>query len=93
MASSLDRAAASIRQRRALGDEIRALTAQSRASAAVVALAPAGFAVVIAVADREALSVLFTTTIGLVSLAIGVVLEGLGLWWMRRLCRSVARWA
>ena len=93
MASSLDRAAGSIRQRRALGDEIRALTAQSRASAAVVALAPAGFAVVIAVADREALSVLLTTTIGLVSLAIGVVLEGLGLWWMRRLCRSVARWA
>ena len=93
MASSLDRAAASIRQRRALGDEIRALTAQSRASAAVVALAPAGFATVIAVVDREALSVLLTTTIGLVSLAVGVVLEGLGLWWMRRLCRGVARWA
>ena len=93
MASSLDRAAASLRQRRALGDEIRALTAQTRASAAVVALAPAGFAVVIAVADPEALGVLFTTPVGLVSLAVGLALEGVGLWWMARLCRGVARWA
>ncbi len=93
MASSLDRAAASLRQRRTLGDEIRALTAQTRASAAVVALAPAGLAVVIAAVDPQALGVLFTTPIGLVALVTGLVLEGLGLWWMNRLCRGVARWA
>ena len=93
MAASLERAAASLRQRRALSDEIRALTAQTRASATVVALAPAGFAAVITIVDRDATRVLFTTSVGLVSLAAGLALEGLGVWWMRRLCRGVARWA
>ena len=93
MAASLDRAAASLRQRRALGDEIRALTAQTRASAMVVALAPAGFAAIVAGVDPDALSMLLTTAVGLVSLAAGRALEGLGSWWMRRLCRGVARWA
>ena len=93
MASSLDRAAASLRQRRALGDEISALTAQTRASATVVALAPAGFAVIVAGVDPDALTMLFTTPVGLVSLTAGLALEGLGVWWMRRLCRGVARWA
>ena len=93
MASSLERAAASLRQRRALRDEIRALTAQTRASATVVALAPAGFAAIVTIVDRDATRVLFTTPVGLVSLAAGLALEGLGVWWMRRLCWGVARWA
>ena len=93
MASSLDRAAASLRQRRALGDEIRALTAQTRASGLVVAAAPAGFAAIIAVVDRDALRVLLTTPVGLVSLVAGLALEGLGVWWMGRLSEGVARWA
>lgn len=93
MAASLDRAAASLRQRQALDDEIRALTAQTRTSGVVVAAAPAGFAVIVTLIDRGALSGLVSTPAGLVSLALGLVLEGLGLWWMARLCRSVARWA
>lgn len=93
MAASLDSAAASLRQRRALGEEIRALTAQTRASGTVVAAAPAGFTVVIAVVDHDALGALVSTPIGLLSLMVGLGLEGLGLWWMGRLCRGVARWA
>ncbi len=93
MAASLDRAAASLRQRRALDDEIRALTAQTRTSAVVVAAAPAGFAVIVTLIDRDALSGLVSTPIGLVSLGLGLVLEGLGLWWMARLCRGVGQWA
>ena len=93
MAASLDRAAASLRQRRALGDEIRALTSQTRASAAVVAAAPAGFMVVLAAADHDALSTLVSTPVGLLSLGSGLVLEALGAWWMGRLCRGVMRWA
>ena len=93
MAASLDRAAASLRQRQALGDEIRALTSQTRASGAVVAAAPAGFAAVVAVADPGALGALLATPIGLLSLVVGLVLEGLGIWWMGRLCRGVVRWA
>lgn len=93
MAASLDRAAASLRQRRALGDEIRALTSQTRASGMVVAAAPAGFAAVIAVADPGALGALVATPIGLVSLVAGLMLESLGVWWMGRLSRGVIRWA
>ena len=93
MAASLDAAAASLRQRQALGEEIRALTSQTRASGMVVAAAPAGFAIVVTVVDRDALSALVSTPIGLLSLMLGLVLEGLGLWWMARLCRGVVRWA
>ncbi len=93
MAASLDRAAASLRQRSALGDEIRALTSQTRASGMVVAAAPASFAAVIAVADPGALSALVATPVGLLSLVAGLVLEGLGVWWMGRLSRGVVRWA
>ena len=93
MAASLDAAAASLRQRQALGEEIRALTSQTRASGMVVAAAPAGFAIVVTVVDRDALSALLSTPIGLLSLMLGLVLEGLGLWWMARLSRGVIRWA
>lgn len=93
MAASLDRAAASLRQRRALGDEIRALTSQTRTSGLVVAAAPAGFAAVIAVADRGALGALVGTPFGLLSLLVGLALEGVGIWWMARLSRGVIRWA
>ncbi len=93
MAASLDRAAASLRQRHAVGDEIRALTAQTRVSGVVVAVAPAAFGAVVALVDYEAVRVLFTTGIGLVSLAVGMALECLGVWWMSRLSRGVASWA
>ncbi len=93
MAASLDRAAATIRQRQSLADEIRALTAQTRMSGLVVGLAPIGFGILITTADPQALSILFTTPIGLVALVLGITLELLGLWWMSRLTAGVASWA
>ena len=93
MAASLDRAASSLRQRQALGDEIRALTSQTRTSGMVVAAAPAGFAVIVTLVDPDAMSGLLATPVGLMSLVVGLALEGLGLWWMARLSRGVGRWA
>ena len=93
MAASLDRTAASLRQRQALGDEIRALTSQTRTSGMVVAAAPAGFAVIVTLVDTDAMSGLLATPVGLMSLVAGLALEGLGLWWMARLSRDVGRWA
>jgi len=93
MAASLDRAAASLRQRQALGDEIRALTSQTRTSGMVVAAAPAGFAVIVTFVDTGAMVGMLATPVGLASLAVGLALEGLGLWWMARLSRGVGRWA
>ena len=93
MAASLDRAAASLRQRQALGDEIRALTSQTRTSGMVVAAAPAGFAVIVTLVDTDAMSGLLATPVGLLALLAGLALEGLGLWWMARLSRGVGQWA
>ena len=93
MAASLDRAAESLRQRQALGDEIRALTSQTRTSGMVVAAAPAGFAVIVTLVDIDAIGGLLATPVGLASLVAGLALEGLGLWWMARLSRGVGRWA
>ncbi|MCY4175827.1 MAG: type II secretion system F family protein [Acidimicrobiaceae bacterium] len=93
MAASLDNAAESLRQRQALNDEIRALTAQTRTSGLVVAAAPAGFALIIALVDPSAFSGLWASPLGWASLGLGLVLEGLGLWWMSRLCRSVGCWS
>ena len=93
MAASLDRTAASLRQRRALGDEVRALTSQTRASGLVVAAAPAGFALIVAAVDHNALRALVSTPVGVLSLMAGLVLEALGIWWMGRLCRGVVEWA
>ena len=87
VAARLDHTAATLRQRAALADEIRALTAQTRASATVVALAPIGFALVVAATDDRFIDMMFGTSIGRVSLAAGLILDVIGLWWMRRLTR------
>lgn len=93
MAASLDRAAATIRRRHELGDEVRALTAQTRASGLVVSLAPVGFACFVVAIDRAALQVFVSTPLGWLSLTVGLALCGIGTWWMARLTRTVAAWA
>lgn len=89
LADALDRAAATLRARRAFDDEVRALTAQSRMSALLLAVAPVGFFVVFSTFDRSGLGVLLGTPVGWGCLAAGLVLDGLGFLWMRSLTRSV----
>jgi len=91
MATALDRAAATIRERAALRSEVQALTSQSRTSAMVIALSPLGFLAVVAVADPKSSRVLFTTNFGRLSLVSGLLLDGLGLLWMSRLTAEVDR--
>jgi tight adherence protein B len=87
VAARLDRTAVTLRQRAALADEVRALTAQTRASATVVALAPIAFALVVAATDDRFIELTLGTGIGRLSLAAGLVLDAIGVWWMRRLTR------
>lgn len=89
VARSVDRVAATLRERRELRDEARALATQSRASAAVLALAPVGFAVLVAAVEPSALSFLFSSPIGLACLTSGLLLEAVGAFWMARMLRSV----
>jgi tight adherence protein B len=89
-AQSLDAAAAGLRDRAALGREVRALTSQARASAAVLVVAPLGFVVVAGAADGRVTTTLLTTPVGLVCLVAGVVLDLVGALWMARMTRRAS---
>ena len=90
VAGALDRAAAGIRARGELAAEVRALTAQSRASAVMVGAAPVGFGALLALAEPSAVSFLFGSGLGLACLTTGILLDVIGFWWMHRLVARVA---
>ena len=90
-ARSVDGVAATLRARGALADELRALTASARASAALIAAAPLAFGVLAATTDHRTTAYLRTTT-GQLLLLAGLVLDLLGWWWMRVLCRGDDGW-
>jgi len=74
-----------IRDELEVAAEARALATQARSSAAVVAVAPVGFAALMAPSGSVGFLV---SGVGLVVLAAGLLLDGLGLWWMWRLTGS-----
>jgi tight adherence protein B len=84
-ARSLDGVAATLRDRNALRRELRALSSQARASAVVIGVAPAGFAVLVASVDPATIDFLVRTRTGIICLVAGVVLDGVGAAWMHRL--------
>ena len=90
-ARSLDGVADTLRDRNGVRNEVRALSTQARASAAVIALAPLAFSMVVALADPGSVAFLVTSPVGLGCLALGIVLDALGGWWMRGIVRRAAR--
>jgi tight adherence protein B len=88
VARAVDGVGATLRERHELRGEVRALATQARASAAVLAVAPLLFAVLVATLEPNAIAFLVTTPAGLGCLASGIGLEGLGMWWMARITRS-----
>ncbi len=88
MARALDAVAASLRERQAIQDEVRALSAQARASAAVIAGLPLAFALLAAATEPAVLTFLVTTWIGAICLGLGLALETVGGLWMRRITKA-----
>ena len=88
VARAVDGVAATLRERHELRAEVQALATQARASAAVLAGAPLGFAVLVAAVEPRALGFLLTTPVGLACLIGGVGLDALGVLWMARITRS-----
>jgi tight adherence protein B len=80
-----------IRERAALEGELRAHTAQARASAAVLAVLPIAFTVLVSTTDPDVVRFLFGTAAGWSCLVVGLLLEGSGAWWMYRTIRGVGR--
>ncbi len=73
------------RDRMRLQREARAVSAQARMSAWVVASLPVAFLFLTGATSREQTRVLFGTPVGWALLGTGALLEAAGLWWMRRL--------
>ncbi len=87
-ADALDGVASSLRDRGAVIAEARALSAQARMSALVVGGTPLLYIGWSALADRRALHALLGTPTGRACIALGMGLEALGVWWMRRILRA-----
>jgi Flp pilus assembly protein TadB len=64
------------------------LSAQARTSALVVGGVPLLYVCWTALADRRAFHALTGTVTGRACLALGLGLEALGGWWMRRILRA-----
>lgn len=88
VARSVDRVAATLRERWEVRGEVRALATQARASAFVLAVIPIGFTALVAGIDPTVWTVLITSPLGLVCLTAGLLLEALGAIWMIRILRS-----
>lgn len=85
IARSLDRVAATLRERRELQAEVHALATQARASAAVLALAPLAFTALVSSIEPEMVRFLVATPLGWLCLGGGLGLEAVGVAWMARI--------
>lgn len=90
VARSMDRVAATLRERRELQAEVHSLATQARASAAVLGLAPVAFTALVSTVEPEVLRFLLAEPLGLLCLACGTGLEGLGVVWMARIVASAS---
>ena len=74
-----------MRQRNRLKGEIRALTAEGRLSAIVLALLPLVLFAFLFTTNRGYLEPLFEETAGLIAMAAGLLLMGAGVYWLKKI--------
>ncbi len=86
-AGALTGLAASLRDRLACTAEARALSAQARASAVVVGVAPIAYLLFATVVDPGSIKILVGTTVGRLCLVVGLALDAVAALWMRRILR------
>ena len=82
-----DALAASLRSRAVIGRELRAITTPVRASALLIALAPPSVFGAVLAFDRATAMRAFSTSVGRLAAVVGVLLDLVGLWWIRTLTR------
>jgi tight adherence protein B len=74
-------------QRNRLRREMKALTAEGRISAIILALLPVGLFLFISLANPGYMEPLLTSPIGLAVLAGGVIFIGIGIFWMQKIVK------
>lgn len=88
-ARAVDGVAETLRESQRLRSEVEGLASQARASAALIAFLPLVFAIAAGATDPRTLHFLVGTPLGLGCLATALVLDGVGVWWMRRIVAGV----
>jgi tight adherence protein B len=83
----LEEVAEIIRQRLDARRQVRALTAQGRASGAVLAVLPVAFVTLLSGTSGDGLGAFYRTPLGLGLLSAGLVCEALGFLWIQRIVR------
>lgn len=84
LATILDTVAETMVERERIRREVRTLTAEGRASAAILAALPVALAMFIFMANRPYLDIMLTATSGQIALLVGIVMELFGGWWMHK---------
>lgn len=79
LAEILDTISQTIRERVKIKRDIKTLTAQGRISGIVVSLLPFALAIALFIINPQYLSIMFTTLIGIFMIAIGIVLQLIGI--------------
>ncbi len=80
----LTNVATTIRERKAIRNELNAITAKQRLQGNASALIPVFVAVFFFFVNHDTAKLLFTTTAGNIALGVGIFFEVLGLWMVRR---------
>jgi tight adherence protein B len=83
----LDQVTTSIRERVSIAREVRSLTAQARLSAWILGVLPVGFFAFLWVTARGDIQGALGTSIGIVCVVLGLILEGGAILWIRSLIR------
>ncbi len=83
----LDALAASLRSRVVAGRELRALATPVRVSATLIGLAPPAVMGAVVAIDPNTASHAYAQPAGRAAVVVGVALDLVGLWWIRRLTR------
>ncbi|MGH2554257.1 MAG: type II secretion system F family protein [Actinomycetota bacterium] len=87
MAGALDEVTRTIRHRLAVRRELRALSAQGRMSAVILASLPIAFSLILTAASGDELVPVYHSAMGQAMLAIGLAMEAAAFVWMRRVLR------
>jgi tight adherence protein B len=87
--SAVDGVAATVHERAAIAAEAQVQSAQARASALVVGICPVAFLAVVSLTDPDVPAFLVGHPVGWICVAGGLLLEAVGLAWMRHLVRRV----
>ena len=87
LAELLDQVAATMRERSRMRGEVKALTAEGRASALMLVIMVPALGVVMAGMNPEYMSPMFTTSTGRIMLGVSAVMIGGGYFWMNSMVK------